>query len=201
MYSHTCSGVKVGSKCTVACDKGYSLTGSAQTRQCQVDLSFSGTLPTCTPNLCTQPLPTGSDIVAASNCTDLRTAQQCQVSCANGYSGAAATYTCASSGYILGTLPTCTAKTCPAPTLPTGGDGTCSNLAFGQSCLVSCGTGYTLKNNTVAQTLTCRWDTATAAVKLTGTPVQCTANVCTNGIPSSTDFTHNCTGLTASLGT
>jgi len=125
---NNCDNITVGSTCTLSCDTGYQLpSGSPPTWTCNYDASagssrLSGTAPTCQPQACTTGLPGGSQY--SHNCSSMATGQSCQVSCAAGHDVTTETFTCAPSGLVLGSMPTCnpsnptTTLTTTAPTPP-----------------------------------------------------------------------------------
>jgi len=165
-----CSGKGTGENCTASCGAGY--TGTPETFTCQSTAYFNGTVPTCTPQQCTQPTP--NEAFEFSACEGKTTNQKCIVGCAAGYSGATSEYTCSTSGSFTGSEPTCTASTCTAG-VPSGSDldvpSACNTLTTSGTCDVSCAEGYTGS----PETYTC---TATGA--LSGIAPTCVPMVCDN---------------------
>jgi len=193
--SELCSGKTTSQTCLVGCSEGWSLVGSVTSYECKAVGSFSGSLPECAAKRCTEGVPSSSDLNTPESCSSLTTGQMCSVVCADGYEGGVAEYTCGTSGYLTGSLPTCTLKVCPN-SLPLGklsnncGDG----VTFSSSCIVACADGYRLEAGSSSQQWQCAWDDVSAVV-LQGTLPQCEPVPCEYNFPSGAKFVHNCTGI------
>ncbi|KAM6968265.1 CUB and sushi domain-containing protein 3-like [Aplochiton taeniatus] len=102
------TGFKVGSRVEFQCQLGHLLQGST-TRQCQADLTWSGSQPQCTPHSCKQPRsPANADVVGM----DLPSYSYTLLySCQHGYflSGGSEHRTCRSDGSWTGKVPVCRA--------------------------------------------------------------------------------------------
>ncbi|CAE8680124.1 unnamed protein product, partial [Polarella glacialis] len=195
-YQSDCANITTGSSCYVSCGNGYELSGNITQQTCEANGTFSGARPSCMPNLCTSGVPDDADLNTSSGCSGLRTGESCNVVCANGYTGNSASFSCAASGFVNGTKPTCTALNCSVPQdLAAGGRtvDTCSGLSYGEQCLVGCAFGYQLTANASAAQWTCDVNaSASGEVALTGSMPQCEVIPCLYGLPAGDDFSSNC---------
>ncbi|CAE8673556.1 unnamed protein product, partial [Polarella glacialis] len=197
-YSHDCSGNVNGDSCIVACADGFSApngTASAAVLECGAS-GYTGSIPTCEPNPCSSDsLPTGLDLEV--NCTGLTTGESCIVSCAQGYSGAAANFTCTSQGDFSGQRPICTPQTCDdlVQGLLEGVTHDCSGVRFGSKCGTSCAAGHSLAATSSLTELHCLWDAAVGQVTLQGASPVCEPDPCLDNFPSGESFQHDCVGV------
>ncbi|CAE8666735.1 unnamed protein product [Polarella glacialis] len=197
-YSHDCSGNVNGDSCIVACADGFSApngTASAAVLECGAS-GYTGSIPTCEPNPCSSDsLPTGLDLEV--NCTGLTTGESCMVSCAQGYSGAVANFTCTSQGDFSGQRPICTPQTCDdlVQGLLEGVTHDCSGVRFGSKCGTSCAAGHSLAATSSLTELHCLWDAAVGQVTLQGASPVCEPDPCVDNFPSGESFQHDCVGV------
>ncbi|CAE8627170.1 unnamed protein product, partial [Polarella glacialis] len=198
-YSHDCSGNVNSDSCIVACADGFSApngTSAAAILECGTS-GYTGSMPTCEPTPCSSvSLPTGLDLEV--NCTGLTTGESCMVSCAQGYSGAAANFTCTSLGDFSGQRPICTPQTCDdlVQGLLEGVTHDCSGVRFGSKCGTSCAAGHSLAANSALTELHCLWDAAVGQVTLQGASPVCEPDPCVDNFPSGESFQHDCAGVT-----
>lgn len=189
-----CAGKTTGQTCVVDCADGYDLVGGAKLYTCQTNGSLTGWPPTCQARQCTEGVPTGSDLKVGVTCNALKTAETCAVSCADGYSGSASTFTCSALGDLQGTKPTCSPQTCANSIAATGGlENTCDGTSYGAKCLVSCSSGYRMKAGTVAQEFNC--SLVNGAVSLVGALPKCEPVRCEYNLPTGSIYSHTCKGI------
>lgn len=141
-----CSGIlSTGQRCSITCDPSFTIAGPALQ-------SCVGTGPgasmlennqTCQPVPCPLVLPAGA---SAGNCTGVRVGETCSLACGNGYSLVNASQTCAfSNGSAAFQSPqTCQAAVCASPSVTNGTVGSCVNKFTGQSCAITCNSGFNL---------------------------------------------------------
>ncbi|XP_035380458.1 P-selectin isoform X2 [Electrophorus electricus] len=125
--SHRHSVFSYGSRCTVACDRGYGLTGESQL-DCTAAGSWSQEMPSCDavkcePLLLTSPAPADSSPVPSMNCTHPRAVfsfgSQCMFWCPEGYVlNGTSELICTSTGLWTQTepLPSCVVEEMPLGT-------------------------------------------------------------------------------------
>lgn len=191
-----CLGKATGDTCVVDCSNGWTANGSAVPYTCGASGNFSGAPPQCSPNVCTQGLPVGSDLRIGSTCAALRTLQTCTVACANGYAANSSLLTCTASGVLQGTTPTCTPQVCPSltPRFP-GILHTCNDVTFGSACVVTCKTGYQLRTGASPQDWQCSWNETNHSVSLQGMWPLCDPLPCLYNLPTGAQLVDNCTGV------
>uniref|UniRef100_A0A3P9BKS3 Selectin E n=1 Tax=Maylandia zebra TaxID=106582 RepID=A0A3P9BKS3_9CICH len=109
------------STCTFTCDEGYVLSGSPSL-QCEASANWNGSQPYC---VGTREAPL---IMQCSESeTELRPNSTCSFSCEEGFElQGANTIKCSEDGQWNENIPTCKAKGCPAPEVPTNGQISCS---------------------------------------------------------------------------
>mmetsp|Transcript_63567 Transcript_63567/g.143147 ORF Transcript_63567/g.143147 Transcript_63567/m.143147 type:complete len:1272 (+) Transcript_63567:2-3817(+) len=189
-----CSGTTTGSVCYVACADGYTLTGAPTAYTCETSGSFTGSLPTCTPEPCPGGWPTDSDL-DTTGCDSLKTDETCTVSCADPYTGSSATFTCSAAAgqAVTGVRPTCEPKLCPDLEVIEGISHTCQGITYGSKCELECmqafGYGFGFEE------ITCDWDVATQSVQLVYT-LTCTPQPCFVDDLNSNTYSHDCAGVT-----
>lgn len=143
-YEHNCRGMLFQDACAVSCAEGYTITGPASQYICGESGTIQGTLPSCTPNPCTNTI--SPEIFQTSGCDGVTTGQSCNVSCQPGMIPNSAEMSCHSSGFLVGALPSCLPAKCPANSALEAASvaHNCQNASFGQSCSVYCAAGYKL---------------------------------------------------------
>lgn len=104
-FQHDCTNKSPGQTCTVGCAPDFD--GEDVEFTCEASLSFSGTLPTCTPIGCTSNLPSGA--LYQHDCDGKIAGQTCTVSCLGDDSITPTTLSCEASTIFSGTLPDCAA--------------------------------------------------------------------------------------------
>lgn len=208
-FSHDCDGVQHGGSCTVSCAEGY---GGSQIVQLCTDGILDGSLPTCTPIICSfrgLNIPLGIDVTP---CVGILSGQSCTVSCMRGYSLVGTpTLECTTSGVFGKILASCEPQPCGNLTdvLPFAGTHigeSCNGVYTGQVCTAFCKEGYTISGN--ATVLICGDAPASsqgytefvpgteeswAAEQSTGPT--CNVNTCSEGIPDNPMLSHNCTNV------
>ncbi|EDO34703.1 predicted protein, partial [Nematostella vectensis] len=152
---------KYQSTCEVACNKGYTLHGTA-TRTCQKTKSWSGTEAYCQIVRCT-PLPLLTH--GTKSCTGVGNGQyygeKCSYTCDQGYDRkGSAERTCQLDGTWTGQPTSCVAKLCPAlRKLPFGTvepvDCLTTPQPYTRACVMKCFKGYTFSGSSP---LTCGAD-------------------------------------------
>lgn len=176
--------VVTGEGCKVGCADGY--TGADVTWTCSTSGDLTGDNPTCEAQKCNNiSSQLFTSHTTSHNCTDLKTGGTCTASCNAGYSGAAQTYSCSSTGFG-GEAMACEPTTCDAShSVQNGDNGDCtSSLDSGRSCTITCNEGYTRDGLTqcLAGTLTsvasCKPSPCDASESpVSGTPGDCTSNL------------------------
>lgn len=166
-----CENLNVGDTCSLGCRGGY--TGTATTVTCAADGTLTGTAPTCELEECTVPA-SYSDAQYSHTCTGVTHGSTCVVECGDGYSGTQVANTC-TEGTLTGGLPTCTGVVCTINVpFGTGIDATdCSGTTTGNTCSVSCQTGYEATSGSDPATVTCQNTQAFTANTLTCGPASC----------------------------
>jgi len=196
----SCDGKTFGQSCVVGCADGWTLQGQAQVFECQASGSFTGTDPTCEPNVCGAAAvpPATSDIAVAAKCKTITTGQTCEAACAPGYQGDTATLTCTALGSITGTLPTCSRSSCNANAVTWSASVShgCSGLLVADTCTVGCADGYALPSGSRPESWTCGWSSALSDVVPQGTVPTCEALECTTNVPVGSLLEHSCGGKT-----
>lgn len=190
----SCSGATTGSACLVECATGYS--GDATQYTCLSNGSFAGSVPSCSANSCgSMGVPVGSDLVT-TGCDGLSTGQTCAVRCAEGYVGAAELWTCTGQGSLDGRTPSCAPEVCPDLVAGAGIEDTCSDVAYGRSCVAGCAANYQLAAGETSQELRCGWNASSGSVGLLGVQPSCEPTPCPYGLPAGGPFnTSACAGL------
>jgi len=111
-----CNGATNGGyPCWAICTAGYS--GNATQMSCGVSngqLALTGTMPTCAPLTCSYGLPQDPSFVSTCT-TSVQVNHTCTVSCAPGYTGAAAVYMCEATQTFVGNPPICQAPAVSSP--------------------------------------------------------------------------------------
>ena len=143
-FEHNCRGMLFQDACAVSCAEGYTITGPASQYVCSESGTIQGTLPSCTANPCANSI--SPEIFQASGCDGITTGQSCSVSCQPGMIPNSADMSCHSSGFLVGTLPSCLPAQCPTNSALEAASvaHNCQNASFGQSCSVYCAAGYKL---------------------------------------------------------
>ena len=143
-----CQDTVVGDFCIVACGEGY--VANDASFECNSDLSFQGTAPTCTRLPCdpaTLPKTEGLDV---SQCYNLLVGDTCSATCLEGYQAAAsssdpATMQCHFNTSFTGNPPQCEAKDCLVPSIwatDPSFNTTCDGTKHGDTCVAQCSAGY-----------------------------------------------------------
>lgn len=191
-----CEGKTTGRTCLVYCSDGWTINGSAGSYTCETTGNFSGMLPQCRPQVCTQGVPVGSDLSVASTCYALGTLQTCAVACASGYASNSSVLTCSAAGILQGVTPTCIPRLCTnlVSSLP-GITHTCSNVGFGSVCNVGCKAGFAPRAGSSTQNWRCAWDNGTLGVALQGVWPLCDPLPCLYNFPQGAKVVSNCTGI------
>lgn len=150
-----CDGRLAGEACNVTCSRGF--VGTASSAVCGLDGTFSGRAPACTRRPCVLPAGLSSASIShscAHGGSVVSDGQTCTAACAEGYSGPLVDLLC-SAPDLVGSLPTCQAKTC-SKNLPRGlglDSSQCNGKATGEVCELRCMRGY---QSTTSQTqVTC----------------------------------------------
>ncbi|XP_066300510.1 P-selectin-like [Branchiostoma lanceolatum] len=168
------SSSSYGDVATFTCNTGYNLVGGS-TRTCQVDLTWSGTSPTCAIVQCpTLTSPTNGGVGGSNSYGSVAT-----FTCDSGYNlVGASTRTCQADGTWSGSSPTCSAGQCPTLAFPTNGAVSGSN-SLGDVATFTCNSGYNLIGGS---TRTCQVDLTWSGSSPTCAIVQCpTLTSPTNG--------------------
>ncbi|XP_039908868.1 sushi, von Willebrand factor type A, EGF and pentraxin domain-containing protein 1-like [Simochromis diagramma] len=115
------------SQCSFTCDQGYSLEGP-ELLTCDHHGNWTAEKPTCQAILCQNPEREAPLIMQCSESeTELRPNSTCSFSCEEGFElQGANTIKCSEDGQWNENIPTCKAKGCPAPEVPTNGQISCS---------------------------------------------------------------------------
>ncbi|CAJ1404510.1 unnamed protein product [Effrenium voratum] len=203
-FTTDCAGKLHGQTCMATCTAGHS--GAPSEYLCDNGLLI-GQTPSCEALPCQL---TGIYIglgVNTSGCDGATTGSLCSLQCAFGYQGVGnPTMTCQSDGTFLQGSPTfqCEATVCgnlsdsATFSSPEFAD-TCQEKSFGQTCSVSCRTGWDLQGD--ATMMLC-YDSSSApgyveadTLAASSGPT-CVARVCTAGLPSLRGADHDCSGKT-----
>lgn len=182
---HDCDGVRTQQTCTATCiatGYTYATGASAEVYTCQAAGNVQGTLPQCQRTACTD-LSLAATYV--HDCVGKLYQDSCGVSCAAGFRGAGAQFSCQGDGSFAGTLPACVGNPC-SNDLPNSSiwTATCDGLTTGQSCDVSCNPGF----SGASTNLTCD-----ASGQLLGTVPVCAPQLCPSSIQLvSVEHTHTC---------
>ncbi|CAK9015392.1 EGF and pentraxin domain-containing protein 1 (CCP module-containing protein 22) (Polydom) (Selectin-like osteoblast-derived protein) (SEL-OB) (Serologically defined breast cancer antigen NY-BR-38) [Durusdinium trenchii] len=182
---HDCDGVRTQQTCTATCTATgytYATGASAEVYTCQAAGNVQGTLPQCQRTACTD-LSLAATYV--HDCVGKLYQDSCGVSCAAGFRGAGAQFSCQGDGSFAGTLPACVGNPC-SNDLPNSSiwTATCDGLTTGQSCDVSCNPGF----SGASTNLTCD-----ASGQLLGTVPVCAPQLCPSSIQLvSVEHTHTC---------
>lgn len=193
-FFHNCQGKRFGETCGISCATGYHLNGWGSQLTCSADGTFSGSIPNCVGNPCSNSLTTDKTLLS-ENCTGLTTGQSCGVSCAPGFSANSSTLHCDMRGFLTGTPPICAPLQCAVPPALSNATlaHTCNQIAFNRSCAVTCAAGYRLASGS-QQEWNCIWDGS--GISLSGSLPSCEPEPCTSGLPPQSERTvENCTDL------
>jgi len=135
-----CVGKTTTETCTATCLEGYS--GPSAVLTCQPDHSYTAQ-PECTPDPC-YPIALIAEVgVNVSDCVDKRTAETCEVTCAAGYTGPPADFTCRPNHEFDAEQPICVADPCNALTANLGVNvSDCADTTTDDTCVVQCALGY-----------------------------------------------------------
>ncbi|CAJ1381182.1 unnamed protein product [Effrenium voratum] len=139
--SHNCSAVPTEQTCTATCEEEYEyLVGGPETFQCMPSGNLLGNTPQCMRKQCNDlQLPP----FYQHNCRSKRFGDTCGVNCVAGYhlTGWGSQFRCNGTSW-LGSLPDC--KPDPCEDISLGGElmGSCEGLRTGESCEVSCASGF-----------------------------------------------------------
>ena len=168
------STIESGSKYTVTCNDGYTLSGESETSCTAGTLSD---LPTCTPNYCTKPTVPDADITPISS--TIESGSKYTVTCNDGYTLSGESEISCTAGTVS-ELPTCAPNSCTKPTVPDA-DITpiSSTIESGSKYTVTCNDGYTLSGES---------ETSCTAGTLSDLPT-CTPNYCTKPTVPDADIT------------
>jgi CUB/sushi domain-containing protein len=141
----TCTGTQYGQTCSIACNTGYTLSGSSS-RQCQASKIWSGSDTTCTKVECG---PLSPPVNGGAQCSGSKYSDSCQFTCDAGYDFiGSAKRSCGASGAWTGEQVQCKIKDCGSlSTVPDGTVSLSEGTEFGASALYSCTTGYKLKGD------------------------------------------------------
>lgn len=197
MTDNCSAELEVGDSCIQSCRKGYFQNGSAaESIICNLDLSIDGgTRPNCESITCDTSQLSVLFPSLQHSCAGVTANRSCFAFCQAGYVAeeGVVEWTCAErestanlsqsvDGFALhGEIPNCIAQAC-LYNMPTG-EGLshdCENVATDQTCVVSCGAGWSGNS----QTYTCGSDRV-----LTGAPVSCTVMATTSSISTTTTTT------------
>uniref|UniRef100_A0A3P8R6X3 Selectin E n=1 Tax=Astatotilapia calliptera TaxID=8154 RepID=A0A3P8R6X3_ASTCA len=145
------------SQCSFTCDQGYSLEGP-ELLTCGHHGNWTAEKPTCQAILCQNPEREAPLIMQCSESeTELRPNSTCSFSCEEGFElQGANTIKCSEDGQWNENIPTCKAKGCPAPEVPTNGQISCSpslssflshdtHHPLGMVCHFTCDEGHELQ--------------------------------------------------------
>jgi hypothetical protein len=170
------SGTTFGSTRPYTCDTGYN--GTAGSQSCTwggSSVSWTGTLPTCTPVMCSPTMPSNGMVSGGTTYNTTAT-----YSCTSGYTLVGnMTRTCQANGTLSGSQPSCTPVSCGAAPGETGGTALTTGIGlsggsgttFGSSRMYNCITGW--------QPGTTYTQTCGAAGTWGGDALnQCTRNMC-----------------------
>ncbi|XP_013766577.1 E-selectin [Pundamilia nyererei] len=113
--------------CSFSCDQGYHLVGASR-MTCTSGGTWNQQIPHCEAILCQNPEREAPLIMQCSESeTELRPNSTCSFSCEEGFElQGANTIKCSEDGQWNENIPTCKAKGCPAPEVPTNGQISCS---------------------------------------------------------------------------
>ena len=150
-FVHDCRGMVFQEACSVTCAEGYEQSGAPSQYLCGQTGNIEGTLPSCTAKPCSNTVPAAY----ISTCNGITTDGTCTVSCQEGMIPNSAVMTCHATGALVGTLPECLPAKCSlTPSLQaTSIAHNCENVSFGQSCSVSCASGFKLAQGLPKKTL------------------------------------------------
>ncbi|XP_030583129.1 E-selectin-like [Archocentrus centrarchus] len=115
------------SQCSFTCDQGYTLEGH-ELLICDHHGNWTRDKPTCQAIICQNP-ERGAPLITqcSESLTELRPNSTCSFSCEEGFElQGANTIQCSEDGQWTKDIPTCKAKGCPAPEVPTNGQINCS---------------------------------------------------------------------------
>ncbi|XP_039462378.1 sushi, von Willebrand factor type A, EGF and pentraxin domain-containing protein 1-like isoform X4 [Oreochromis aureus] len=170
------------SQCSFTCDQGYSLEGP-ELLTCDHHGNWTGEKPTCQAILCQNPEREAPLFMQCSDSvTELRPNSTCSFSCEEGFElQGANTIKCSEDGQWNKNIPTCKAKGCPAPEVPTNGQISCSpSLSsfvshetphpLGMLCNFTCDEGHELQG---AHSMECTHPGQWASRSPTCTVVRC----------------------------
>uniref|UniRef100_A0A669BYM5 Selectin E n=1 Tax=Oreochromis niloticus TaxID=8128 RepID=A0A669BYM5_ORENI len=119
----------VGMVCIFTCDEGYVLSASPSL-QCESSGNWNASQPFCVAVQCPALQNLKNGFVSCGEDADMRFSYKntCSFSCDQGYHlvGATNTIKCSEDGQWNKNIPTCKAKGCPAPEVPTNGQISCS---------------------------------------------------------------------------
>uniref|UniRef100_A0A668TX69 Selectin E n=1 Tax=Oreochromis aureus TaxID=47969 RepID=A0A668TX69_OREAU len=113
--------------CSFSCDQGYHLVGASSVT-CTSGGTWNQQIPHCEAILCQNPEREAPLIMQCSDSvTELRPNSTCSFNCEEGFElQGANTIKCSEDGQWNKNIPTCKAKGCPAPEVPTNGQISCS---------------------------------------------------------------------------
>ncbi|XP_035227794.1 P-selectin-like isoform X2 [Stegodyphus dumicola] len=143
----SCTAASVGDTCQLVCISGFRPTDT-RVLICQANGVWSNDLPQCIGTISGCPAITVDQGIVSETCSTGTTGQICTITCQSGYTltGGSGTLVCQANGQWSGTLPICTAVSCPTLLAPASGSisGTCNPGASGQTCYFYCDAGYRL---------------------------------------------------------
>ena len=196
-FYHNCQNKRFGETCGVSCATGYHLSGWGSQLACSADGTYTGSVPNCKGNPCSNPLLSDATLVS-DTCSGLTTGETCTVRCQEGFSPTSATMQCDATGFLLGTAPSCNPLVCETPSELTAASiaHTCNSVNYNRSCAVTCAAGYKLSSG-APQEWSCSLNASSpVGVSLIGSLPACEAEVCSSGLPAESERTvTNCTGL------
>ncbi|XP_063322818.1 E-selectin-like isoform X1 [Pelmatolapia mariae] len=164
--------------CSFSCDQGYHLVGASRVT-CTSGGTWNQQIPHCEAILCQNPEREAPLIMQCSeSVTELRPNSTCSFSCEEGFElQGANTIKCSEDGQWNKIIPTCKAKGCPAPEVPTNGQISCSpSLShetphpLGMLCNFTCDEGHELQG---AHSMECTHPGQWTSRSPTCTVVQC----------------------------
>eukprot|EP01060_Flectonema_neradi_P017206 TRINITY_DN2404_c0_g2_i4.p1 TRINITY_DN2404_c0_g2~~TRINITY_DN2404_c0_g2_i4.p1 ORF type:complete len:4233 (+),score=730.05 TRINITY_DN2404_c0_g2_i4:38-12736(+) len=191
-----CNAATTGQSCSPICDTGYTLSGPLLL-SC-VNSVYDASSVSCNPNACSSGPSAGTDIRAVyTACNALSTGSVCTPACTSGYNPSGSfVLTCDAGRNYDASGVTCQAASCTnGPVTGTAQTAAiytnCNAKITGETCIPSCGAGYTVAGSF---TLSCDVNSEYNAAGAT-----CTAGTCSGGpsshIDGSMDYT-NCNSLT-----
>ncbi|CAJ1433508.1 unnamed protein product, partial [Effrenium voratum] len=174
-FLHDCTDKQNDEACIAHCAFGYDMQETEPAVFLCQSSALQGSLPSCLAKACNFSWPEGAGV--AHDCEGVTTGGTCNATCGAGYTYAAgqvaAEFQCGASGAFQGTAPICERVSCGVLALSGRFSHNCRSKRFGDTCGVTCATGYHL-GGWGAQFL------CSASGSFVGTLPSCKGNPCPN---------------------